>query len=171
MSNLDALRPTFVTGLRNAHAVENQALALIDRQLERLENYPALSERLTLHRTETENQIGRLEEILSSLAESHSSLKDMALSLSGNMAALGHTIAGDEVLKNSFANLAFENFECASYISLITLAEMGGFNSAVPLLQTSLSEEEAMATFVREAIPDTTERFVRLASAGAQASR
>ena len=31
---------------------------------------------------------------------------------------MGHTLAGDEILKNSFANFAFENFEIAAYKSL-----------------------------------------------------
>lgn len=40
----------FVTGLQNAHAVEQQALALIDRQLDRLVRYPEVADRLRLHR-------------------------------------------------------------------------------------------------------------------------
>jgi hypothetical protein len=31
----------------------------------------------------------------------------VALSISGSLAALGHTVAGDEILKNFFANFAF----------------------------------------------------------------
>ncbi len=40
------LRSTFVTGLQNAHALEQQALALIDRQLDRLVHYPDVADRL-----------------------------------------------------------------------------------------------------------------------------
>ncbi len=59
------LRSVFVTGLQNAHAVEQQALALIDRQLDRMVRYPEIAERLRMHRGETEVQIRRLDEILS----------------------------------------------------------------------------------------------------------
>ena len=31
------------------------------------------------------------------------------------MEALGRTVAGEEILKNSFANFAFENFEIAAH--------------------------------------------------------
>ena len=48
----------------------------------------------------------------------------MALSISGSMAALGHTVAGNEILKNSFANFVCENFEVAAYKSSITVAEL-----------------------------------------------
>ncbi len=36
------------------------------------------------------------------------------LSAGGSMAAIGHSMADDEILKNSFANFAFENFEIAA---------------------------------------------------------
>jgi ferritin-like metal-binding protein YciE len=167
----EAVRSLFVVGLRDAHAVENQALALIDRQLDRIKNYPEVAERLRSHRTETEVQIDRLEKILSSLGESHSALKDAALSLSGNLAALGHTIAGDEILKNTFANLAFENFEAASYRGLITIAEIGSFNAAVPALRSSLDEEVAMASWIEESIPAVTRKYLSLVSQGEKADR
>ena len=87
-------------------------------------------------------------------------LKDAALTLSGNLAALAHVFAPDEILKNSFANFAFENFEAASYKSLITLADAGGFSQALPLLQTSLTEEQRMAAWVDEHNAELTLRYV-----------
>jgi ferritin-like metal-binding protein YciE len=170
-STSDVARDLFVVGLRDAHAVEHQALALINRQLDRLESYPEVAARLRQHKTETDGQIERLDTILASLNESPSAVKDTALSLAGNMAALGHMIAGDEILKNSFASFAFENFEAASYMGLITMAEAGGHNSAIPLLQQTLDEELAMAGWLRDNLPAVTMQFLELKSAGGQASR
>ena len=167
----DAVRSLFITGLKDAHALENQALALMNRQIERLESYPDVLARMQQHKTETDGQIQRVEEILSSLGESHSMLKDAALTMSGNMAALMHSVAGDEILKNSFANFAFENFEAASYKSLITMAEAGGFNAAVPLLQATLQEELAMAAWLDQNLSNVTQRFMALRASGQQASR
>ncbi len=107
-------RDIFIVGLRNAHAMESQALSIMKPQLSRIENYPEVAEMLQRHITETEGQIRRIEESLTGLNEDHSRLKVMALSLTGSMAALGHTVAGDEILKNSFANFAFENFEISA---------------------------------------------------------
>jgi ferritin-like metal-binding protein YciE len=168
---LDAIRSHFIVGLRDAHAVENQALSLINRQLDRLKNYDDVAERLRRHHGETEVQIQRLEEILGSLGESHSSLKDAALSLGGNLAALGHTIAGDEILKNTFANFAFENFEAASYRSLIVMAEAGSFTAAVEPLTASLDEEVAMAAWIEARIPEITTKYLSLSAAGEKADR
>jgi ferritin-like metal-binding protein YciE len=159
-------REIFVTGLRNAHAMENQALSIMKPQLSRIENYPEVAAKLQQHITETEGQIVRLEEILSGLSEDHSTLKDMALSFTGAMAAMGHTIAGDEILKNSFANFAFENFEIAAYKSLIVVAEGGGYNAGANGLKANLAEEKAMAEWLDANIATVTTKFLTLREAG-----
>ena len=172
MTQQDTLRELFVTGLRNAHAVEKQALSIMTPQVSRIENYPDVADRLRLHIDETNGQIARLDEILATFDAGGSALKDAALSVSGTMAALAHTPAGDEIVKNSFANYAFEHFEIASYKSLLTLAEDGGFAQATPLLRTSLDEEVAMAQWLDEAIPTITRRYATLyAEAGSGAAK
>ena len=170
VANSQMLRTVFVTGLQNAHAVEHQALALMDRQLDRLVHYPEVAERLRAHRGETQMQIRRLDDILAALGASSSSLKDMALGFMGNMAALGHVMAPDEILKNSFVNYAFENFEIASYRSLMTLAEAGSFPTAASLLETTLREEEAMAAWIHDSLPELTLKYVGLRQEGRPAS-
>ena len=162
-------RSIFVTGLRNAHAMENQALSMIKPHLTRIENYPEVAAQLDKHFRETEAQITRLEEILQSLGEDHSTLKDMALSAVGSMAAMGHTVADDEILKNSFANFAFENFEIAAYKSLLTVAELGGFPSASAALQANLSEKQAMAAWLDANLRAVTIKFASLREAGESA--
>lgn len=164
--NANVLRDVFITGLKNAHAVENQALALMDRQIDHLANYPEVSDMLRQHRAETEQQIARLDELLTSFGDTNSALKDIGLSISGNMAALAHTVAPDEILKNSFANYAFENFEIASYTSLIALAEHGSFTNATPLLQQTLGEEQRMAQWVYDSLPQISLKYVSLRAAG-----
>lgn len=165
-----ALRHAFVVGLRNAHALEHQALALMDRQIEHLAQYADVEQRLRSHRGETERQIERLERILESLGESHSAVKDVTMSLTGSLAALGHTFSSDEILKNSFANMAFESFEKATYKALIIMAQTGGFADVVPLLEETLREEEAMITFLDETLPAVVTKYLSLRAAGEQAS-
>ncbi|MBB3660847.1 ferritin-like metal-binding protein YciE [Rhizobium sp. BK650] len=159
-------RDVFIVGLRNAHAMENQALSIMKPQLSRIENYPEVAEKLRHHITETEGQIRRVEEILAGLDEDHSTLKDVALSITGSIAALGHTVAGDEILKNSFANFAFENYEIAAYKSLLTVAEAGGFMAAVAGLKTNLAEEEAMASWLASHVALLTQKFLSLRESG-----
>lgn len=161
----------FVTGLKNAHAMENQALSIMKPQASRIENYPDVEAQLKRHIAETEGQISRLERILDSLDEDKSSLKDLALSVAGTFAAVGHTVAPDEILKNSMANFAFENFEIAAYKSLIALAEASGNTGAVADLESNLNEELAMAEWLDQNIEGVTLKFASLKEAGETAKK
>jgi len=162
----DTARDIYITGLRNQHAVENQAIELLERQVGRLENYPEMVDRMQAHIQESQAQAQRLEEILQRLDSSHSSLKDTVMSMAGNMAAMAHMPASDEVLKNTFANFAFEHFEIAAYRSLITLSEAVGHGEAKSALEQSLKEEVSMAQWIEEHIAPTTLTFLERSAAG-----
>lgn len=138
-------------------------------QVSWIENYPEVAAKLEQHIRETEGQIVRIEGVLAGLDEDHSSIKDMALAFTGAMAAMGHTIAGDEILKNSFANFPFENFEMAAYKSLLTVAEAGGYAAATSALQANLAEEKAMAQWLDDNLVSVTIRFLSLREAGEKA--
>ncbi|MFY9293789.1 MAG: ferritin-like domain-containing protein [Methylorubrum rhodinum] len=161
----------YVTALKNTHAIEMQALQIMERQVERLEHYPEMEAALRRHIEETHGQRTRLEEALQSLGDSPSALKEGFLGFVGNMMALGHTPAQDEILKNTYANHAFENFEIAAYESLLTIGEVAGQSGHLSAFQQSLSEEQAMAQTVRELIKPTTRRYLELSLAGAKADR
>jgi len=162
----DKDRDIFIVGLRNQHAVESQAIELLERQIGRLENYPEMRERMQRHLQEAQEQARRIEELLSGFGTSHSTLKDTAMSLVGNMMAIGHTTASDEVVKNTFANYAFEHYEMAAYMSLLVLADLMGHSAGMSALQTSLGEEKAMAEWLEQHIRPTTLRFVERSAAG-----
>ena len=166
MTENSETKSVFIAGLRNAHAMENQALSIMKPQVSRIENYPDVAQRLDQHIRETEGQITRLEEILGGVGEDNSTLKDVALSVVGTVTAIGHSMAGDEILKNSFANFAFENFEIAAYKSLITIAELGGYPSTISALQANLAEENAMAEWLDSNLRAVTIQFASLKEAG-----
>jgi ferritin-like metal-binding protein YciE len=153
-------RDLFVTGLRNAHAMEIQARELMERQSERLTEYPDVKTRLQAHLRESEGQMKRLEQCLSSLGESNSAIKDTAQSFMANMMAIAHSMAGDEILKNTFANNAFEHFEIAAYKSLLALCGPAGADSARSLLEQSLREEEQMAAWVDQNVEKITMAYL-----------
>jgi len=162
-------RDTYITGLVNAHALENQAVSILSRQVERLESYPEMSEQIRLHIDESKAQAQRLEEILQSLGTSPSTLKDLVTSFAGNMAAIAHVPMQDEVMKNTFANFAFEHFEIAAYRSLLTMADLAGDNSSPAALKQSLGEEVRMAKWIEDNLDATTRKYVRLTAGGEKA--
>ena len=161
----------YETGLRNQHAVENQAVELLERQVGRLENYPEMADRMRRHIEELQEQARRLEELLSGLGTSHSAVKDTVMSFAGSLAGLMHAPAPDEVIKNTFANFAFEHYEIAAYKSLLTLADITGHDAAISALKQSLGEEQAMASWIDEHLAETTRLFVSRSEAGETAGR
>ena len=163
------LHEIYHTGLRNMHALEMTAIELTERQTERLENYPEMKAKLLEHHAESQEQARRLEDILKRHSTSMSGLKNAVSTVMGNVAAALHAPAPDEVLKNTFANFAFEHQEIAAYTSLIAMAESVGDAAAIPLLQESLAEEERMAEWIRVQIVPTTERYMQLTRAGQRA--
>ena len=165
MSSEDA-KQSYIMGIQSAHALEKQATQLINRQLERIESYPEVAAILREHGAETEAQIQRIDEILGGFGAEPSAVKDAVLSFTGNLAALAHMPAPDEILKNTFANHAFENFEIAAYTSLLTMADIGGFAQARAPLQQSLGEEQRMAQLVLDSVPMITRKYAELRSAG-----
>jgi ferritin-like metal-binding protein YciE len=155
-----AAKELFLVGLRNAYAMENQAQEMLERQAGRLEKYPEIKQMVDLHLEETKEQISRLDQCLKMFDESPSTVKNVAQSLIGNLAALAHTMADDEVLKNTFANNAFENFEIAAYRSLIALCDRAGAAKCKPLLTKTLREEEKMAAWVAANVENATLAFL-----------
>lgn len=165
------VRSIYVTALQNTHALEMQALQIMERQVERLEHYPELAEALNNHIRETHGQRQRLEAELQALGETPSTIKEGVLGLMGNMAALAHAPAQDEILKNTFANQAFENYEIAAYRSLLTMADGAGRSQSRSALEQSLHEEEAMANRVASLVVPITRRYLSLSAGGMKADR
>lgn len=161
----------YVEGLRSAHALEMQATQLIHRQLERIESYPEVAAVLRRHGDETQRQIERLEGLLDEMGSGRSALKDIATQISGNMAALMHTAMSDEILKNHFANVAFEAFEQASYRSLIAMAQASGHAAHVPILQATLDEEERTFATLMGMTAALSDTYLARAAAGETAKR
>lgn len=161
----------YVTALQNTHALELQALQIMERQIERLQHYPEMAQALTAHVRETHIQRDRLEQALQAVSSAPSSLKEGFLGFMGNMAALAHTPADDEVLKNAFANRAFENYEAAAYQSLLVFTEAAGQSRFTAAFTQSLNEEVAMAQRVADLVGPTTRRYIELSKAGQKADR
>ncbi|NOJ46032.1 ferritin-like domain-containing protein [Bradyrhizobium archetypum] len=153
-------RDVFVVGLRNAHAMEVQARELMERQFERLDEYPDVQAKVRDHLAETNEQLKRLEQCLEACGETSSTIKDTTSSVMANTTAMANAMAGDEILKNTFANDAFEHFEIAAYKSLLTLCSPASQESARPLLEANLQEKERMAAWLDANVGKVTQDYL-----------
>ena len=165
----DLARQQYIMGIQSAHALEKQATQLINRQLERIESYPEVATLLRQHLAETEAQIQRLDGIMEELGTSASMIKDLATQMSGNMAAMMHSVMSDEVMKNHFANVAFEAFEQATYRSLIAMAQATGHQHHVAIYEQTLREEEKTFQTLLGMTDALTTKFLELSLSGEHA--
>ena len=163
---MNPARDLLVTGLRNAHGTEVQARGLMERQCDRLGDYPAVQTKLRQHLAETIQQLRRLEQCLAACGETTSAIKDTLMSALANLTAIGHAAAEDEILKNAFANQAFENYEIAAYKSLLTLCEQAGMAGLQEPLRQSLGEEQRMAAWFDDHVEEVTLSYLAKRSAG-----
>lgn len=161
---------TLAQWLRDAHAMEEQALTMLDAQAGRLEHYPELKARIQQHHRETQGQ----EQKIRTCLERHggtSATKDTAGKVTAMMQGLGGVFASDEVVKGAMASYAFEHFEISAYRALIGAADAAGDPETKRICEEILKEEEAMAAWLAEHLPAVTRRYLERQDAELAAKR
>jgi ferritin-like metal-binding protein YciE len=161
-------REMMVSGLRNAHGLEQQAIEMLERNAERLEHYPELHARIAQHLVKSRQQQAMVAQALQDLGESPSTLKDTVMGLVQNVQMMTHAAASDEVLKNSFAGYAFEHFEIASYRALMVIARAAGEPRVEQVAQQILAQEEEMANWLELHLPEIVSQHLVLMGSGEQ---
>ncbi|ALZ95459.1 ferritin-like domain-containing protein [Leclercia adecarboxylata] len=146
--------------LRDAHAMEKQAESMLESMASRIDNYPDVRARIEQHITETKQQITVLEEILDRNDISRSMLKDSMSKMMAFGQSVGGMVTSDEIVKGSISGYVFEQFEIACYTSLLAAAKKAGDMASVPAIESILAEEQRMADWLIQHIPDTTEQFL-----------
>ena len=169
--NSDIVRESLVAALSDAHGMESQAITLLSAQVDRLNHYPELQERIRVHLHETEGQRDRLEKCLRHFGAGPSLLKDAAMKSSATFQSMLHTLASDEVVKNSRASYGFECYEIISYKALIETARLCGASEVEQACRESLAEEERMAAFLNDGLPRVVQEYLARASAKVGAKR
>ncbi|WP_162419756.1 ferritin-like domain-containing protein [Microvirga brassicacearum] len=161
-------RQELITGLRNAHGLEQQAIEMLEGNVDRLENYPALKAKCTEHLEQSRQHQVLVAQCLEDLGESPSTIKDTTMGLVQNLQMMVHGATSDEVLKNSFAGYAFEHFEIAAYTALGVMARAAGEERIAQSADEILEQEQEMARWLEEHLPATVERYLMLVGSGEQ---
>jgi ferritin-like metal-binding protein YciE len=164
-------RDNLAAWLRDAYAMEGQAIELLESQISRLEHYPQAQPRLREHLEETKAQQAAIERCLEQLGEKPSSLKEVTMRVGANLQGMMHALSGDEVLKHALASHAFEQFEAGCYHSLSAAAEVAGEPQIARTCDRLMEQEQAMAAWVWEQIPALTTTFLERDASGGAAKR
>lgn len=162
-------KETLIDWLRDAYAMESQAIEMLERQVERIKNYPELLAKAQEHIQVSNRQAERLQQCLKRLGTDTSSIKTGIAMLVGNAQSLSGLLASDEIVKASVFNYAFEHFEIANYRALIAAAEAVGETDIARVLLQSLDEEMEMATWLEQRLPQLTRTYLSRQEAGSVA--
>ena len=153
MSNPQTALDVYVTGLRNQHAVETQAIGTIQNELSYTEPYPDLYARMKTDKEQSITQAARLDDLLARHGTSKSGVKEVVAGAVATVAGFAHVGASDDVLKNVLAAIGYKAYEIASYKALIALAEAAGAAEDRAVLEQSMGEEQEMGDWLGEHLP------------------
>ena len=157
--------------LRDAYAMENQAIEMLERMADRIEHYPDIKNRITQHISESKNQAVRLEQCLSRLGEDTSMLKTGLGKMVGTAQALSGLFMTDEIVKGCVSGYVFEHYEISNYKVLIAAAEAAGEPEIARVCSDILLEEEEMARWLDMHLPSIVAEFLRRDAVGQDAKR
>ena len=159
MTNKAAM-DVYLTGLRNQHAVETQAIGTIQNQLTYMEKYPDLHARMKIDKDRSERQAARLDEVLSKHGSSKSAVKEVVTEAVATVAGFTHVGASDDVIKNVLAAIGYKAYEIASYKALMTLADATGAQADKSVLEQSMKEEQEMGDWLGSHLPDLVHAYL-----------
>ena len=144
--------------LNEALAIENAAVERLQLRIKqtKIEN---VKQRLQLHLQETREQQNRLKRLISDVGAKNPTKDKAQLPIAWTTKTMAKMIrrmmtSAELELKGAKEDAVIENAEIVLYDMLMQLVERMGITNAISLLDQSLSEEKAMAEWIRTNAPD-----------------
>jgi ferritin-like metal-binding protein YciE len=158
----NAARAALIGGLRDAHAMERRAVAVLGQQARCLAGHPAFLDRTRRHAAVSERQVARIGALLDRLGARPPALRGFAAARIGLAQAMLRQASDDAMLRATLANAGAEGFEIAAYGILGQLARMAGAEDVRAEIDSALREERAMAGWIEDRLPDIVRGFVEI---------
>jgi ferritin-like metal-binding protein YciE len=163
--NMQEQRKQLIAWLRDAHAMELSLAKVLENHAGDAEEFPDVRERQLQHLNETKRHADMVEQCLAMLDDEPSGAKQAIGKALGKMQGAASGMFGDDVMKNVLSDFSAEQMEIACYRSLVVAARELGEERITEICEEILREEEAMAEWLKERIPDITRTFLHRAPA------
>lgn len=157
--------------LRDAHAMQKQAMESVENQIDRLRNYPELRNWANEHVQTAQKHRELIRQCIERRGGSTSTIKNVAMSVFGKLQELSGMLMADEILKNVIADYAFKHYQIACYKSLIAAAEEAGDPETKQVCEGILSTDQQLADRLLPYIPQVTHEYMRRDAAELGAKR
>ena len=155
------VRETLLAWLNDAYSMEQSLVPVLENHAQDAKAFPAAQARIQEHAAETRRQRDRIQQCIDQLGEKPSTLKSAMGKVLGTLHAPGTGLYSDELVKNALMDYATEAFEIACYEALIVTAEEAGETRIVELCRQNLEEEELMAEWLRDQLPQTVKDYLQ----------
>ena len=156
MTKMDEL----ISWLNDAYAMEISNIRTLERHIKDADEFPDMQQRLEEHLGETRMHASRIKECIEMVGGKVSRSKAGLGELMGRFKGRSTGMFNDEVVKDVLSDSATEHFEVACYRSLIAAAEQLGKSEIVSACRQNLEEDQAMADWVDDKVPEITRRFM-----------
>ena len=155
-----------VAWLRDAHAMEAAHVDNLERLIGLANDYPQLKAQLQRHLEVSKRQREEIQRQLEHLGSDTSTQKDWAMKLPGLVEPVLSMFTPDSMPKNCLAAHGYEAFEIASYRSMLGAAEELGMTELRAMCERFIREEQEMATFIFDHLPEITRQYLRGRASG-----
>lgn len=150
-------RQQLIAWLTDAHAMELALVKVLENHAKDAERHPDIRARDEEHLAETRTHASQVERCLELLgAEKPSAVKNMMGTAMGKMQGAMSGPFGDEIMKNFLSDYAGEHMEIACYRALIVAADEIGETEVSEICGEIIADEEAMAEWLEERLPEIT---------------
>lgn len=153
-------KETLLDWLRDAYAMEDGMVSLLERQSGQLKDKPQMKMRIDEHLETTREQRDRLKGVIQKLGGDVSTMKKITGTIFANVQGIAAGVAPDNVVKFALSNYGAEHFEIACYTSLIAAAESQGQQEVVRICKQNLDEEKEMASWLLHQVPLVTTEYL-----------
>ena len=146
-------RDTLVTWLKDAYAMEQGIVEILERQLGQFENMPDAQEKILQHLELTKTQAERVRACVERFGDDVSHVKSGVANILGAVQGMSTVMAKDRMVKDAMANYAIEYFEIASYTAIAAAAREMRHEDIASVCETIITEEQDMADWLEMQLP------------------
>lgn len=153
-------RDTLATWLKDAYAMEQGIVEILERQIEQMDDMPDAREKILQHLELTKTQADRVRACVERLGDDVSRVKSGLTNFLGAVQGMSTWMANDKIVKNALANYAIEHFEIASYMANAAAARDLGYDDIASVCETIIAEEQDMADWLEMQLPMVTRQHM-----------
>jgi len=156
----DKQRDTLTTWLKDAYAMEQGIVEVLERQIGQFEDMPEAQEKIRQHIELTKTHADRMQDCVERLGDDVSHVKAGMANFLGAVQGMSTVMANDKMVKNALADYAVEYFEIASYMANAAAARELGYDDIANVCETIITEEQEMADWLEMQLPMVVRRHL-----------